>query len=281
MIRIENLVKHYGEKTALRGINLEIKEGEIFGLLGPNGAGKTTTIKILTGQVLPGSGKAEIMGKDVFKKSEELKPIFGVVPENTNLYERLTVEQNLSFFCRLYQCDLNNVERFLKEVQLEEERNTRVKDLSKGMKQKVLLLRALLHNPRILFLDEPTSGLDPSSAENIHQILRKLNERGISILLTSHNMEEVDKLCHRVAFLDRGSIVAQGRPEELKLKYSNPEVRVVLDEGNGLVERKLSLNEELTADQLSKWLKEKKVRSIHTSEPTLADIFVRVTGRDL
>lgn len=281
MIRIENLIKYYGEKAALKGINLEIKKGEIFGLLGPNGAGKTTTIKILTGQVLPQSGKVEIMGKDLFTKGEELKPQFGVVPEDTNLYERLTVEQNLSFFCRLYQCDLNRIKKYLKEVQLDEERNTRIKNLSKGMKQKILLLRALLHSPNILFLDEPTSGLDPSSAESIHKILRKLNEQGISILLTSHNMEEVDKLCHRVAFLDRGEIVVQGNPEDLKLKYSQHEVRIVLDEGKELVERKLSLYDELTADRLSRWLKEKKIKSIHTSEPTLADIFVRVTGRDL
>jgi len=281
MIRIENLIKYYGEKAALKGINLEIKKGEIFGLLGPNGAGKTTTIKILTGQVLPQSGKVEIMGKDLFTKGEELKPQFGVVPEDTNLYERLTVEQNLSFFCRLYQCDLNRIKKYLKEVQLDEERNTRIKNLSKGMKQKILLLRALLHSPNILFLDEPTSGLDPSSAESIHKILRKLNEQGISILLTSHNMEEVDKLCHRVAFLDRGEIVVQGNPEDLKLKYSHHEVRIVLDEGKELVERKLSLYDELTADRLSRWLKEKKIKSIHTSEPTLADIFVRVTGRDL
>src|SRR5690554_274186 len=281
MIRIENLIKYYGEKAALKGINLEIKKGEIFGLLGPNGAGKTTTIKILTGQVLPQSGKVEIMGKDLFTKGEELKPQFGVVPEDTNLYERLTVEQNLSFFCRLYQCDLNRIKKYLKEVQLDEERNTRIKNLSKGMKQKILLLRALLHSPNILFLDEPTSGLDPSSAESIHKILRKLNEQGISILLTSHNMEEVDKLCHRVAFLDRGEIVVQGNPEDLKLKYSQHEVRIVLDEGKELVERELSLYDELTADRLSRWLKEKKIKSIHTSEPTLADIFVRVTGRDL
>ena len=172
MIEVNSLIKSYGDKRALKGISFQVREGEIFGFLGPNGAGKTTTLRILTGQLKADSGEAKIMDLDVMKGAKELHSHIGVVPEETNLYERLTIGQNLDLFCRLYGCDIKQTDYYLERIGMLKEKNTQVKKLSKGMKQKVLLVRALLHSPKILFLDEPTSGLDPASADTIHRILR-------------------------------------------------------------------------------------------------------------
>ncbi|MFW6287782.1 MAG: ABC transporter ATP-binding protein [bacterium] len=277
LIRVKDLKKNYGDRTALSGISFQIEKGEIFGLLGPNGAGKTTTLKILTGQTFPSYGQIDIKGKNVQDKS--LKKVIGVVPENTDMYERLTVQQNLSFFTRLYESKQSNIKKYLEEVGLFQERDRKIQDLSKGMKQRVLLIRALLHDPEILFLDEPTSGLDPSSADNIHRLLERLKKQGKTILLTSHNMEEVDKLCDRVAFLDRGEIVASGKPEQLKIDYGRRELSILYEEGNTTDKKTLPLSGSETADIVADLIRNNKIISIHSSEPTLADIFVKVTGR--
>lgn len=282
MIQVRDLQKNYGDKAALQGITFEVREGEIFGFLGPNGAGKTTTLKILSGQLLPSYGEASIFGKDVIKESGFIRPQMGIVPESANLYERLTVGQNLDFFCRLFDCDRSQVDIYLEQVSLLKEKNTPVKKLSKGMRQRVLLVRALLHNPKVLFLDEPTSGLDPASANEIHQLLLKMNrENGMTIFLTSHNMEEVEKLCHRIAFLNSGSIVAMGEPDELKLKYTNRKMRVLIADGGKMVEEILAIEGTASAERLAEWVRQGKVQAIHSCEPTLAEIFMKVTGREL
>jgi ABC-2 type transport system ATP-binding protein len=279
MIKVQSLSKRYGQKDALKSASFHVSRGEIFGFLGPNGAGKTTTIKILSGQIAPTGGTAYILDMDVTQEQSRIQANMGIVPEKANLYERLTIEQNLDYFCRLYNADRSQIDYYLDRVDLLQEKRTPVGKLSKGMKQKVLLIRALLHKPNLLFLDEPTSGLDPASAATIHTILRQLNEEGMTIFLTSHNMEEVEKLCHRVAFLNEGSIVATGTPEELKLQYATRQLRVLL-EGEE-TERILEMDKPQTADTVAAWLRAGKVRSIHSSEPTLADIFVRLTGRDI
>lgn len=281
MLIVENLKKNYQETNALKGISFSVKKGEIFAFLGPNGAGKTTTINILTGQLQANAGYAVIDGRDVYKKRKEIQPIIGVAPEKTNLYERLTIEQNLMLFCRLYQVDFSNIDKLLKEVDLFDEKDMEVKKLSKGMKQRVLIARALLHTPRLLFLDEPTSGLDPSSADRIHKLLKNLNDQGMTIFLTSHNMEEVEKLSHKVAFIDRGRIVAIGSPEDLKLQYANKKVKIVIEDKGILNKKELSLNKEEDIKQINDYFNEKIVQTIHSCEPSLADIFVKVTGRDL
>ncbi len=281
MITVKDLKKSYAEKPALKGIDFAIKKGEIFGFLGPNGAGKTTTIKIVTGKLKADHGQAFIKNMNVTEEQKRIIPMVGVVPEQANLYERLTIKQNLEFFCRLYQVSFLNIDKYLELVELKEEENTKVKNLSKGMRQKVLLIRALLHDPEILFLDEPTSGLDPASAAGIHRILMNLNAEGKTIFLTSHNMEEVDKLCDRVAFLDDGEIVAAGSPEELKLKYSDKKIVVVIKTDNGSEERTLDITGSESADQIAEWIKADKIISIHSTESSLADIFVEITGRQV
>ena len=285
LINVEDLKKTFGKRIALKGISFEVEAGQIFGLLGPNGAGKTTTIKLLTGQLRADAGQAKLFGNEVFGKQEELLKKVGIVPEDANLYERLTIEQNLNFFKRLYQCSDDLIDFYLEKVNLINEKKTRVKDLSKGMKQKVLLVRALIHRPEILILDEPTSGLDPASADSLHNILLDLKNEGITILLTSHNMEEVDKLCDRVGFLNQGELVASGKPVDLKLNYSEDRVKVLYypqkSNKQNLVEKTLQLDDPDTGEFIADLIQYGRIKSIHSLEPTLADIFVKLTGRNL
>jgi ABC-2 type transport system ATP-binding protein len=281
MIEVHNLKKMYGSKVALKGITFDVKQGEIFGLLGSNGAGKSTTVKILTGRLLPGYGEVRILGVDALKDKGSILHEIGNVPEASNLYERLTVGQNLEFYTRLYDCKINRVDSLLEKVKLIGEKNTQVKKLSKGMKQRVLLCRALIHNPKVLFLDEPTSGLDPASANDIINLLETFNKEGMTILLTSHNMEEVDRLCHRVAFLDNGEIADTGSPEELKLRYGVNKMRVLLTNANSIEEHFINTSGEESAGLMAEWMKSGRIKSIHSCEPTLAEIFIKVTGRDL
>ncbi len=281
MIEINNLTKSFNSTLALQGISLRVEPGEIFGLLGPNGAGKTTTIRLLTGQLRPDTGQAKIFSRDVFQDRREILKNLGVVPEEANLYERLTILQNLKFYCRLYQVDYSRIQEYLEMVGLLHEQNRQIKNLSRGMKQKVLLIRALLHDPEVLFLDEPTSGLDPGSASVIHRILQDLNREGMTVLLTSHNMEEVDKLCHRVAFLNQGQLVEQGIPRALKLRHSRQQIKVVFQEQEEIKEELLDLQGRESAEIIAGLIAEGRLKAIHSQEPTLADIFVEITGREL
>ena len=281
MIRAENLHKNYGDKMALNGIDFSIDSGEIFSLLGPNGAGKTTTIKILPGQLKPTSGSAEIMGRDVLEHRKFLRPRMGVMPEETNLYERLSVRDNLRFFCRLYGAGFNRIEEYLSIVGMADEIDNTVKELSRGMKQKVLLVRSLLHDPEVLFLDEPTSGLDPASAASIHRLLERLNEEGLTILLTSHDMEEVDRLSDRIAFLHGGEIAALDQPTSLKLEHAPGRLEVLVEFEDEIEEKILDINSGTDAGEIAEWMKEGRLAAIHSCEPTLAEIFVEITGSEL
>ncbi len=278
IIEVTNLAKNYGSRPAIDNLSFAINPGEIFGLLGPNGAGKTTTIKVLTGQLHPSQGRVKVLGGDILQHKDQILPLVGFVPEATNLYERLTVYQNLQLFCRLYRCSVAMIDDYLKHVGMVEAKHVAVKTLSKGMKQRVLLIRALLHKPQLLFLDEPTAGLDPNSAQIIHTLLADLNKQGMTIVLTSHNMEEVEKLCQRVAFLHKGCLEQIGEPTALKLKYRANQVRVLIKAGESVSEKIISLNGEEGGRQLADWMRQDIVRSIHSLEPSLADVFVKVTG---
>ena len=219
-IRVQDLVRVYKNLRAVDGINFEVEQGEIFGFLGPNGAGKTTTIRMLTGQLRPTSGSARVMGCDVVTDRQALKPQIGVVFENQNLYERLSARENLKFYSRLYRVDKSRVDQVLDQVGLERRADDKVAAYSNGMKQRLLIGRALLHNPGVLFLDEPTRGLDPNIARDIRQIVKELADDGITIFLTTHYMEEADQLSDRVAIIDQGRIVALDRPAQLKAEYN-------------------------------------------------------------
>jgi ABC-2 type transport system ATP-binding protein len=218
-IQVENLVRDFNGLRALGGISFSVEAGEIYGFLGPNGAGKTTTIRILTGQLRPTSGTARVMGYDVVADRQSLKSMIGVVFEYQNLYQRLSARDNLNFMANLYGVPKTRVEEVLEQIGLLDRAGDSLKKYSNGMKQRLLIARALLHHPDVIFLDEPTRGLDPSMARGIRRMVTDLARSGKTIFLTTHYMEEADQLCDRVAILDRGRIVAQNTPEYLKKEY--------------------------------------------------------------
>ena len=218
-IEVQNLSKDYKHLRAVDNISFAVKGGEIFGFLGPNGAGKTTTIRILTGQLRPTSGNAWVMGYDVVAEREMLKPQIGVVFEYQNLYQRLSARDNLNFAANLYGVPKSRVDIVLEQVGLADRAGDSLKKYSNGMKQRLLIGRALLHQPKVLFLDEPTRGLDPNVARGIRSLVADLASIGVTVFLTTHYMEEADQLCSRVAILDEGTIVALDAPEGLKMEY--------------------------------------------------------------
>lgn len=218
MLTIEayDLARDYDGVRAVDSISFTVAAGEIFGFLGPNGAGKTTTIKMLTGQLRPTGGRAAVCGFDVVTQRQPLKPHIGVVFEYQNIYERMTAVENLRFSARLYGVNGRRVDEMLQLVGLADQRRKKTADFSNGMKQRLLIARALLHRPRVLFLDEPTRGLDPGVARDIRALVAGLKDEGVTVFLTTHYMEEADRLCDRVAILDNGRIVALDTPAKLK-----------------------------------------------------------------
>lgn len=217
-IEVSDLTRDYKNLRAVDHISFNVEPGEVFGLLGPNGAGKTTTIKMLTGQLYPTQGRASVAGWDIVKQRDQLKPQIGVVFEYQNLYGRLSAKDNLLFSARLYGIDKDRVTQVLELVGLIGRSNERVLKFSNGMKQRLLIARALLHQPEVIFLDEPTKGLDPGVARAIRKMVSSLSQNGVTILFTTHYMEEADQLCHRVAIIDRGKIIALDTPEHLKFQ---------------------------------------------------------------
>ena len=228
-IEVQNLTRDYNGLRAVDGINFAIEPGEIFGFLGPNGAGKTTTIKMLTGQLRPTSGKAQVMGCDVVKDRQHLKPQIGVVFDSQNLYEHMSARDNLRFYARLYRVKKARVEVVLAQVGMTDRARNKMKTYSNGMQQRILIARALLHEPKVLFLDEPTRGLDPNVARDIRTTVTELAQQGMTVFLTTHYMEEADQLSDRVAIIDQGRIVALDTPERLKAEYGEDEKTTLED----------------------------------------------------
>ncbi|MFL7790912.1 MAG: ABC transporter ATP-binding protein [Anaerolineae bacterium] len=218
-IEVQNLTRDYDGLRAVDHISFEVEPGEIFGFLGPNGAGKTTTIKMLTGQLRPTSGQARVMGCDVVEERQRLKPQIGVVFEYQNIYERLSARDNLLFAARLYGVNKRRVDEVLDRVGLADRAREKTQKFSNGMKQRLLIARALLHQPKVLFLDEPTRGLDPHVARDIRAFVAELAGQGVTVFLTTHTMEEADQLSNRIALLDQGKIVALDTPAELKAAH--------------------------------------------------------------
>ncbi len=276
LIRIEDVSIAFHGKKALNGLTCEVLTGEIFGFLGPSGAGKTTTIKLLTRQLQADSGRIELFGKPIKDLPQTAFDTVGVLSDNSGLYERLSVRENLVLFAELYGLPAGTADEVLAAVGLSDDSKKTAKVLSRGMKQRLMLARATLHKPRLLFLDEPTAALDPGTAQQIHKLLRSLNEGGTTIFLTTHNMEEADKLCDRVAILDHGAIVAQGAPAALKLTHAKNEMAALTGKGERLTLPK-------TADglrQLADRLNGDTLLTLHSQEPNLEEIFLLLTGRD-
>lgn len=228
-IKVSNLTRDYNGLRAVDHVSFEVEPGEVFGYLGPNGAGKTTTIKMLTGQLRPTSGTARVAGCDVVEERQQLKPQIGVVFEHQNIYERLSARDNLLFAARLYGVPKSRVDEMLDRVGLAERAREKAKKYSNGMKQRLLIARALLHEPQVLFLDEPTRGLDPHIARDLRAFIAELTQQGVTVFLTTHYMEEADQLCDRVAIIDQGHIVALDTPARLKAELGESEKTTLED----------------------------------------------------
>ncbi|MDP9357586.1 MAG: ABC transporter ATP-binding protein [Chloroflexota bacterium] len=278
LVEVEDLVKHYGEVRAVEGISFAVGAGEVFGLLGHNGAGKTTTIRMLTGRTRPTAGRACIAGHDVAAEREAVKPLINLVFEDQNLYERFSGRENLGVFADLYGASRMRVEELLAEVGLVEAAGRKVKTYSTGMKQRLLIARALVNRPRVLFLDEPTRGLDPTSARDLRALIARLSGTGTTVFLTTHDMDEADNLCHRVAFLSQGKVVALDTPQELKLRYGQRTAVVLLRDRQ---EQLLRLDDPADAARLAGWMQDGAVLTLHSQEGTLEDVFVALAGRPL
>ena len=212
MIQMTNIVKRFGDKTVLKDVNFHVEKQEVFGLLGPSGAGKTTIINILTHQITPDGGSFEVGAT-----SKET----GLMLEEDGLYTRLSTSDNLNLFAGIYGVSKNKVRQALHSVGLGNELKTPVSKLSKGMRQRLVIARAILHDPKVLFLDEPTAALDPSTARGIHKLIQGLRDQGATIFLTTHNMEEAVDLCDHVALLNQGEIVEYGSPREICDKHNS------------------------------------------------------------
>jgi ABC-2 type transport system ATP-binding protein len=221
-VHAENLTKRFGDFTAVDHVSFNVKKGEVFGLLGPNGAGKTTTISMICTLLQPTEGKATVSGFDVVKDAYEVRKRIGVVTEKLIVYDRLTPIENLKVFGRLYKVPDSELkprlEMLLKLVDLWDWRDNLVSNFSSGMRQRLNLIRALIHNPEIIFLDEPTVGLDPATALNVREFIAKLNQEGHTIILTTHQMEVADKLSDRISIIDQGKIIALETLTDLKAK---------------------------------------------------------------
>ncbi|HEU5226365.1 MAG TPA: ABC transporter ATP-binding protein [Ktedonobacteraceae bacterium] len=287
MIEAHDLHRAFGKKEAVAGISFDVRHGEIFGFLGPNGAGKTTTIRMLTGQIDPNSGSARVAGYDVVKERQRLKEHVGVVFEEQNLYDRLSARLNLEFACWLYNIPTSRIDEVLELVRLRDRAKDPIRTFSNGMKQRIMIARALLHKPQVLFLDEPSRGLDPIAAHEVRQTIVKLSQEGMTILLTTHLMEEADLLCQRIAFIVDGRIVANDTPRNLKLAHGQRTMVVTLAEnqssnGTGaLVEKQLAMDSSTDQAQLAAWMEQGKVRAVHSDEASLEDVFIEIAGVSL
>jgi ABC-2 type transport system ATP-binding protein len=300
IIEVKKLTKYYDGFLAVDHINFEVKKGEIFGFLGPNGAGKTTTIRILTALLKPDEGTALISGYDVVKNPLEVKQCLGVVPEVSNAYVDLTAWENLMLMGELYGMSKKEREesatKLLKDFGLYDTRKKLVKGFSKGMRQKLLLCMAMINDPEILFLDEPTSGLDVESARLMREKVQQLNKDGKTIFLTSHNMEEVNQLCHRIAIINHGKIAAIDTPERLRAKSRELQyIEVLFDKSVNLAKlteklkmaniapagnkfRIYAANPHVVIENLVDFARENnlKILDLDTMVPSLEDIFIKL-----
>lgn len=277
VININSVYRKFNDLLVLKDISFSVEEGEVFGLLGPSGSGKTTLINIITGQLEPTSGEVKIWGINSKKIGEETFKKIGMLLEIPGLYERLDIVQNLKVYAKIHNVAYDEIGRVLELTNLEPTKKP-VARLSNGMKQRLLIARALLHNPKILFLDEPTSALDPVNTRNIHNIIFDLKQKGITVFMTTHNMEEAERLCDRVALLNEGCICACDSPLNLSKKfYKDKKINLIKNDGE-----KISLN--FSSEDIKyiyDLIKSEDIFSIHSTEPNLEDIFIKLTGRQL
>ncbi|ANC75672.1 ABC transporter [Fictibacillus phosphorivorans] len=299
IIKVQKLVKRYGDFTAVDGSEFSVHNGEVFGLLGPNGAGKTTTLEMLVGLRKPDEGTAIVGGFDITKELDKVKEVIGVQLQSTTLFELLTVDEILHLYGSFYREHIS-IPELIDDMLLTEKKNSRIKGLSGGQKQRLAIALALVHDPQIIFLDEPTTGLDPQARRTLWDIILRLKERGKTVVLTTHYMDEAHVLCDRIAIMDQGKLIALDTPSELvrnlqsdsavEFKF-NDEVNIALSEIDGV--KQVGSQKDvhvLYTDDLQKTLtsliaiaseKQLKLVDLQTRTATLEDVFIHMTGRRL
>ncbi len=300
ILQVENLVKRYGDVEAVRGVSFNVEEGEVFGLLGPNGAGKTSTIEIMEGLRTPDSGRVSVCGLDPQKKPQELKHEIGAALQATSLPDKLRVIEALRLFASFYRRH-RSPEELLKRFGLQEKRNTFYSQLSGGQKQRLALAMALVNDPKVLFFDEPTAGLDPQVRREIYDIIEELRREKKTIVMTTHYIEEAERLCDRVAIVDHGTVIALGTPRELKersgdktrleVRLARPEPEEILKSLEGVSEGRILGDSYILHCQrppqaivsLVKYLEStgNELISLEIATPSLEDVFIELTGRRL
>ncbi|WP_195971302.1 ABC transporter ATP-binding protein [Clostridium thermobutyricum] len=306
-IKIDGLIKRFGDFIAVDNININIKEGEIYGLLGPNGAGKSTTIGIMCGLLKPTNGKIEILGVDVTKSMKNQNKLIGLVPQEIALYGELTAYENLKFFGQLYNLKgrelEESIDRVLDFIGLQDVKKKVANTFSGGMKRRLNIGCALIHSPKIVIMDEPTVGIDPQSRNHILQSVKKLNESGVTVIYTTHYMEEVEFICNKIAIIDKGKVIAEGTKEELKNIVSDTNKLVIslnyIDKLNlnnlksikgvrsvEIVDGKLEITSSKEINNLNEILMELskediEILGIEKKEINLETIFLALTGRKL
>ena len=278
MIKASGITKRFADKKVLSGIDLDIKPGKIFGLLGPSGAGKTTLIKIITGQIEFDDGEVRVFGKSVKDLTGDDKKKIGIMMDNHGMYDRFSCADNLKIFADIYGVDHAKINETLAKVGLSDSAKKPAMKLSKGMRARLQLARVLMISPKILFLDEPTSGLDPVTMKYIHKLITDQRDRGCTIFLTTHNMEEAAALCDEVALLNEGKIVEHGAPEDICRRYNHQKtINLHLTSGED-IEVVHGMD---SAKIISTLMEQGKVETIHSSEPTLETVFIELTGRKI
>jgi len=268
-------VIRYGSFVAVDRLDLELRSGELFGLLGPNGAGKSSTLRVLIGQQAPSSGVVTVFGHDVVRDWTRIKPLFGYVPDRENHFEEFTGRGNLQFYAGLYDTAPARVEECLALVELDEAADLPVRGYSVGMRRKLLLARALLHRPKLLYLDEPTANLDVHSSQLVRKVLRGLVRDGGAVLLTTHNMQEVEEICDRVGILNKGRLVALDTPLALRTQHAEHSVDVTLTDGS---RHRFDLDAPEERVRLADHVARGTIVAMRTREFDFHEAFLKLTG---
>jgi ABC-type multidrug transport system ATPase subunit len=277
VISIEGLTVRYGSFVAVDDLHLQLRRGELFGLLGPNGAGKSSTLRVLIGQQQPSGGRVTVAGHDVVREWATVKELFGYVPDRENHFEEFTGRRNLQIFAGLYRVPKERIDECLERVELAGAADVLVRGYSLGMRRKLLLARALLHRPRLLYLDEPTANLDVHSADVVRRILREVVADGGTVLLTTHNMEEVEAVCDRVAILCHGRLVALDTPLALRRQHVERKVDVILSDGG---HHTFDLDHDRDRTILAAHVAAGEVATLQTREFNFHEAFLKLTGRE-
>ncbi len=289
VIEVRDLIKYYGDSIALKGVSFEVYQGEIFSLVGPNGAGKTTTVEILECLRKPSGGIAKVLGYDVLKDEQEIKKRIGVMPQNFNAFDRLTVKENVELIAKIYGAE-SNINEYLELLGLHEVRNKKFQALSGGMQRRVGICMALVCEPETVFLDEPTTGLDPQARKGVWDVIRQLKKMGKTVFLTTHYMEEVEELCDRASIIVNGKIIHTDKINELILKYGGG-IKIVANRNAEKILREFTNDVFYDGDNVIGRFKSKREagkaiaelyereEAVKIVEPSMDDVFMNLVGK--